>query len=48
MGRSINIKVVKESKSKITIKFVSLNRDMPVSREEFQERVDSGLYKIVE
>ena len=45
--RSINVKVVKETKSKVTIKFCSLNRKMPVSRNEFNERVESGLYNVI-
>jgi len=46
-GRSIKIKVVKETSNTITIKLVSLNRTMPVSKEDFEMRVKKGLYEVV-
>lgn len=46
-GRSIKIKVVKETSNTITIKLVSLNRTMPVSKEDFEKRVSKGLYEVV-
>jgi hypothetical protein len=46
--RSISVKVVDESKSKVTLYFYSLNRKMPVSKEDFKQRVESGLYEVKE
>lgn len=48
MNRSLQVKVLKETKNRVTLHFVALNRKMPVSREEFETRVDKGLYKVVE
>lgn len=45
--RSIKVKVLKETKSKVTIKFMSLNRKMPVPKEEFEARVEEGVYDVV-
>ena len=46
-ARSIKVKVVKESSSTVTIKLMSLNRKMPVPREDFEKRVKQGLYVVV-
>jgi hypothetical protein len=46
-NRSIKVKVLKETSRKVTIQMMSLNRSMPVSKEEFDERVKSGLYEII-
>lgn len=48
MQRTIKVKVVKETSSRITLHFLGLNRKMPVSKEEFEKRVESGLYEVVE
>ncbi len=45
--RSIKVKVIKETSSTITVKFLSLNRKMPIPREEFEQRVNNGLYEVV-
>lgn len=47
MQRSIKVKVMSESRGRVTIKIISLNRKMPVSKEDFEKRVESGLYEIV-
>lgn len=47
MNRSLKIKVVKETKTRVSIFMVGLNRKMTVSQEEFAERVESGLYTVV-
>ncbi|MEZ4955242.1 MAG: hypothetical protein R2825_16890 [Saprospiraceae bacterium] len=47
MQRSIKVKVVSETPRKVTVKLLSLNRSMPVSRVDFEERVESGLYEVV-
>ena len=47
LDRSIKVKVVKETSATITLHFVSLNRKMPVPREAFEKRVESGLYEVV-
>lgn len=46
--RSMKVKIVKETSSTVTVRFMSLNRSMPVPRKEFEKRVESGLYEIVE
>ncbi len=46
-ARSIKVKVVKETSSTVTIKLMSLNRKMPVPREDFEKRVKQGLYEVV-
>ena len=48
MDRSLKVKVLKETKNRVTLHFVALNRKMPVSREEFEHRVERGMYQIVE
>jgi hypothetical protein len=45
--KSIKVRVIKESANKVTIFFLSLNRQMPVPKEEFKKRVESGLYEVV-
>lgn len=46
-GRSIKIRVVKESAKTVTIRMLSLNREMPVPKAEFEKRIESGMYEIV-
>jgi hypothetical protein len=46
-GRSIKVKVVKETVKSVTIEIVSLNRKMPVPRAAFEERVESGEYEVL-
>lgn len=45
--RSIKVKVVKETSSTVTVHFMTLNRKMPVPRKDFEKRVKSGLYEVV-
>ncbi len=47
MQRSIKVKVLKETSSTITVHIMSLNRKMPVPRKDFEKRVESGLYEVV-
>ena len=46
-ARSIKVQIVKESSNTITIKLISLNRNMPVPKEEFDKRVKQGLYEVI-
>lgn len=46
--RSIKVKIVKENAKTVIIKMVSLNRNMPVPKKEFDQRVASGLYEVVD
>lgn len=46
-ARSIKVKVIKETSSTVTIKMISLNRKMPVPKEDFEKRVKQGLYEVV-
>lgn len=46
-GRSIKVKVVKETVKSVTIEIVSLNRKMPVPKEIFEERVENGEYEVL-
>lgn len=45
--RSIRVKVVRESANTVTVRLMSVNREMPVRRADFEERVSSGLYEVV-
>ena len=46
-NRSIDVEVVKETSKTVTIKFLSLNRKMPVPKAEFEKRVQNKLYNVV-
>ncbi len=46
-GRSIKVKVVKETSKSVTVEIVSLNRKMPVPKAIFEERVESGEYTVL-
>ena len=48
MSRSIKVRIVKETSNTVTVYMVGLNRKMPVPKAEFDERVASGLYEVVE
>ncbi len=48
MSRSLKVKVLKETSNTVTIYMTGLNRKMPVPRKEFEERVASGLYEVLE
>lgn len=47
MHRSIKVKIVKETANKITLQLMSLNRKMPVTRQDFKERVEMGVYDVL-
>ncbi len=47
VNRSIKVKIIKETSSTVTIKLMSLNRKMPVPRAEFEKRVESGMYEVI-
>ena len=46
-GRSIQVRVVKETSKSVTIHLVSLNRKMPVPKSDFEERVENGEYEVL-
>jgi hypothetical protein len=46
-GKSIKVEVVKETTKTITIRMPMLNRNMPVPRKDFEDRVEKGLYVVV-
>ena len=46
--RSIKVKVEKQNPTKVTIRFLSSNSQMPVPIEEFEKRVKDGSYEVVE
>ncbi len=46
-GRSIKVKVIKETTKSVTIEIVSLNRKMPVPKATFDERVENGEYTVL-
>jgi len=46
-GKSIKVKIVKETSKTVTIRMPTLNRKMPVPRKDFEKRVESGLYEVV-
>lgn len=46
-GKSIKVKVVKETSKTVTINMPTLNRKMPVPRKEFEKRVENGLYEVI-
>ncbi len=48
MRRVIKVRVVKETSSKVTLYFPSLNRKMPISKKDFEARVKDGTYEIIE
>ncbi|MCB0565337.1 MAG: hypothetical protein KDD01_13265 [Phaeodactylibacter sp.] len=48
VNRSIRVKILKETSKTVTIRFMTLNRKMPVPRQEFEKRVEDGLYEVVD
>lgn len=44
--RPIKVKIVKETNKKVTIRLISLNRNMPISKEDFEKRVKDGTYVV--
>ncbi|MCO6492192.1 MAG: hypothetical protein J5I98_27490 [Phaeodactylibacter sp.] len=47
VNRSIRVKILKETSKTVTIRFMTLNRKMPVPRQDFEKRVKNGLYEVV-
>lgn len=47
VNRSIRVKILKETSKTVTIRFMTLNRKMPVPRKDFEKRVENGLYEVV-
>ena len=47
MQRTIKVRIIKETRSKVNLHFLSLNRTIPVPKKDFNERVESGLYEVV-
>lgn len=47
MHRSIKVKVLKETKTKVTILLRSLNRKMIIPKEKFIERIERGEYDVL-
>lgn len=45
--RTIKVKIVKETSSKVHLYFPTLNRQLPIPKEEFNQRIENGLYKVV-
>ena len=43
----IRVEVLKETSKTVTIRFMTLNRKMPVPRKDFEKRVENGLYEVV-
>ena len=46
--KTIKVKIEKENGKKVTLRFLSSNSRMPVSKEEFEKRVNDGTYEVVE
>ena len=47
MQGSMKVKVIKENANRVTIKLILANTKMPVSRDEFEQRVKDGVYEVV-
>ena len=47
VNRSIRVKILKETSKTVTVRFMTLNRKMPVPRKDFEKRVENGLYEVV-
>lgn len=45
--RSIKVKKIKETKSRVTIHLMTVNRKMHVAKKDFKKRVESGLYTVI-
>ncbi len=44
---AIRVKIIKESKEKLTLYLMATHRAMPVKRAEFEERVAAGEYEVI-
>lgn len=47
MERSIKIRLIKKNANKVTIFLVGLNRKMIVPLDDYNKRVESGLYNVI-
>jgi len=45
--RSIKVRKIKETKSRVTIHLMTVNRKMHVAKKDYKARVKSGLYEVV-
>lgn len=45
--QKIKVKIVKETRSRITIFLPTVNRKMHVLKNDFHERVEDGLYEVM-
>jgi hypothetical protein len=45
--RSIKVRKIKETKSRVTIHLMTVNRKMHVAKKDYNARVESGLYDVV-
>ncbi|GEM_PF-761641 len=45
--RSIKVRKIKETKSRVTIHLMTVNRKMHVAKKDYKSRVESGLYEVV-
>ncbi len=43
----IQVKIVKETRSRVTIFLPTVNRKMHVPKSDFYERVENGLYEVL-
>lgn len=44
---AIRVKIIKESKDKLTLYLMATHRAMPVKRAEFEERLENGEYEVI-
>lgn len=47
MHHRIKVKVLRETKRKVILRFINLNRKMPIDKPTFQERVKMGIYEVI-
>lgn len=47
LARTIQVKVLKETPKMVTVKLMAANSKMRVERDEFDERVEGGVYEVV-
>lgn len=47
MHTSIRVRIIKETSNRVTLRFMSTNSQMSVLRDEFEKRVESGIYNVL-
>lgn len=47
MEGQIKVRIVKETRSRVTIFLPTVNREMHVPKKDFYDRVESGVYEIM-